>query len=76
MNINKGKLTDQARMMIKGNLGIVRSSSKNKCKNCYYRPLDNICNKHHIITDHHDACGHYKKDIKFRRVRGGGVSPR
>lgn len=69
-------LKEESRQFIKDSLGIKKTTLKINCKNCHFRPVDNICNKHSIKTDNNDACVHFKRDIKFKFVNGGSVSPR
>jgi hypothetical protein len=72
----KSKMSAETRNAIKLSLGIVETNTKNNCRNCFYHPLENICNKHHIKTMNNDSCKDFKKDKDFKFVSGGGMSPR
>ncbi|WP_027410355.1 hypothetical protein [Anoxybacteroides tepidamans] len=70
------KLSEKTRSAIKVSLGIRKSSSKATCSNCFYRPIEKICNKHHIKTQDNETCDYYKRDTKFKFISGGRMSPR
>ncbi|AOH54519.1 hypothetical protein ABE28_009160 [Peribacillus muralis] len=72
----KNVLSEESRIAIKSTLNINITKSKNNCRNCHYRPVDYICNKHFIKTENNETCQQFKKDIKFTFVNGGRMSPR
>ncbi|HZH59309.1 MAG TPA: hypothetical protein VEY70_07015 [Metabacillus sp.] len=69
-------ISEESRSAIKASLGIHKTNSKNNCRSCHYHPVDDICNKHYIKTDVKETCEYFKKDIKFKFISGGRMSPR
>lgn len=62
------------RELLKGGLGISKANGRKSCLSCYYRPVDNICNKYFLKTNDDEVCKLHKKDTKFVFFKCGTMS--